>query len=72
MDCKTDQTDLLIFNSVNLETLLLFIKYISFVSSNVIDTYSQRDRKIFPGLSRFTEIMFHNMAADKGVIFPEC
>jgi hypothetical protein len=29
-------------------------------------------RKVFPGLSHFTEIMFHNMAADEGVISPEC
>jgi hypothetical protein len=28
--------------------------------------------KIFTGLSRFAEIKLHNMAADKGVISPEC
>ena len=58
MDSKPDQADLLILCIVNLEILLLLIKYISFVSSCVIDIYSYRDRKMFPGLSRFMEIMF--------------
>jgi hypothetical protein len=72
MDNKPDQADLLILYIVNLEILLLFIKYISFVSYCVIDIYSHGDRKMFPVLSCFTEIMFHNMTADEGVIFPEC
>ncbi len=73
MDDKLDQADLLIFYSVNLEILLLLIiKCISFVSFCVTNIYSHMGREIFPGLSRFTEIMFHNMAADKGVIPPEC
>jgi len=72
MASKPDQADLLVLYIVNLEILLLFIKYISIVSSYIIDIYSQRGRKTFPGLSRFTEIMFHNMTTDKGMIFPEC
>jgi hypothetical protein len=72
MDSKPDQADLLILYIVNLEILLLFSEHISFVSSYVNDVYNLRGRKIFPGLSRFTEILFHNMTADKGVISPEC
>ena len=51
---------------------MLFFRYVSFVSSYVIGIYSYRGMKTFPCLSRFTEIMFHNMTADKGVISPEC
>ena len=72
MDSKPDQVDLLILYIVNLEILLLFSEYISFVSYYVTNVYNLRGRKIFPGLSRFTEIIFHNMAADKGMISPEC
>ncbi len=72
MDSKPVQSDLLILYILNLEILLLFIKYISFVSYCVINIYSHEDRKMFPVLSCFMKIVFHNMAADEGVIFYEC
>ena len=74
MNSKPDQADLLILYIVNLEILLLFFEYIFYISSCAINIYSHRDRKMFPGLSRIAEIMFHNMAADEYVFFltPNC
>lgn len=71
MGIKPVKSDLLKLYNVNLEMLLLFIKYISFVSYCVINIYSHRGRKMFLVSSCFTEIMFHYTSADEGVIFSE-